>query len=68
MEAEVQCRRCKGRQWVAWAIRHDGHDPRADGHKDARCPNCGTGVDYTDYTGRMRGEVESTSALKGFRI
>ena len=54
VEAEVQCRTCKGRTWVAWDYRHKGKDPKASGYGSARCGPCPAGRDMTDYTGRSR--------------
>ena len=57
LEAEVECRACKATKFVPWNLRHTGRDPAASGHAQVRCALCPMGKNFTDYTGRMRGEV-----------
>lgn len=66
LEAEVKCRRCKVRKWVAWNLRHQGKKPGLEDYIKVRCGSCPTGQDMTDYTGRTRGEVEV--GPKGFVV
>ena len=56
-EAEVRRRTCGVKKYVPWEFRHAGKDKIASGHSQVRCISCPTGREFTDYTGRMRGEV-----------
>ena len=54
IEAEVQCKTCHKKKWVAWDKRHAGADRTHADHSLVRCRDCTLGKDFVYYTGYYR--------------
>ena len=54
IEAEVQCKTCHKKKWVAWDKRHAGADRIHVDHSLVRCRDCLVGKDFVYYTGHHR--------------